>query len=73
MSIWPIERDPLQPGEVEVSREQFQQLAGIGDALAAGVITEEEHATAALKICPALTRGHTNKLVVASARPRLRW
>jgi len=70
MSIWPIEEEPLGPGEVLVSHEQFAALALLAEKKESGAITDEQFAEDAIKVEPLLRRGEVNKLVVRSSRPR---
>jgi hypothetical protein len=61
MNFWPIEPEPLQPGEVLVTHEQFEKLARLAEREAAGFGSQDE---AMLAICPQLQRGRVNRLVV---------
>lgn len=68
MSIWPIEEEPLKPGEVRVTHEQFGKIGELARLQELGLISDEEYADRCIGICPRLTRGQTNRLVVTSPR-----
>ena len=69
MNFWPIEEPPLGPDEVQVTHEQFEQLAKLAALHEMGLIGEPSEDM--LKICPYLHKYRVNKLVVKL--PQRRW
>jgi hypothetical protein len=63
--FWPIEPEPLQEGEIEVTHRQLEQLALLAEKEAVGGGCQAE---AMLKICPDLRRDRVNRLVVRGIR-----
>ncbi len=65
MSFMPLEPEPLGTDEVEVTPEQFAQLARLAEREQAGEGSQDE---AMLAACPQLQRYRVNRLVVRTPR-----
>ena len=72
MSIWPMEGDCPNPGEVFVTRDQFYELMKLAESHQEHQIETSEYVSRAKVICPHLVVGRENRLFVQDERPKRR-